>query len=245
MKPSKTPQEAIEAAVAMLQAGPNASPEYEIRAWIRRALESAAYRQRQDRLDADHEAAQKKVREAAEAMMNALMAVHALEPWIETEEGRVCLSSSLPLEDPERFERDVHTLTRYGVQETSWVIQEGRWAGQTVTCANPPRKKTRPKIPPVVVMLHCAAQEMLKQCGINPTKGSSQTAKRDSSASVTHLGGLLCSAAGVFLTGGESTKAARLACSPRELFAAAGITWKEIKPLPNQETTLNNPESTT
>ncbi len=230
MKPApKTPQEATESAASMLQAGPAALPEGAIREAIREALEVAGLAQRQAKLDDDHQAARNAVNKAAKALRDALGLVHKLEPWVETEEGRVCLSSLLPIEGPEGFEKALVELARWGEVETSWTIQEGRWAGQTAILANPPRKRTRPTIPTAVIVLHMRAVSMLEAAGIDPTTGTG--------GSVAQLGALLCTAAGLLLKGGESTKAARLARSPRELLAHAGIDYSKVQPqsLPNLE----------
>jgi hypothetical protein len=222
-----TPQEAIESAVSMLQAGPAALPEGAIREAIREALEVAALAQRQAKLDDDHQAARNAVNKAAKALQNALGLVHRLEPWVETEEGPTCLHSLLPIDSPEGFETALSELAKWGEVETSWTIQEGRWAGHTAILANPPRKRTRPTIPPAVIVLHMRAVSMLKAAEIDPATGTG--------ASVAKLGALLCAAAGLRLKGGESTKAARMARSPRELLAHAGIDYSKVQPqsLPN------------
>jgi len=222
-----TPQEATESAVTMLQAGPVVLPENVIREAIREALEVAGLAQRQAKLDADHQAARNAVNKAAKALQTALESVHKLEPWVETEEGRVCLHSLMPIDGPDGFEMALAELAKWGEVETSWTIKEGRWAGHTAILANPPRKRTRPTIPPAVIVLHMRAVSMLKAAGIDPATGTG--------ASVAKLGALLCAAAGLRLKGGESTKAARMASSPRELLAHAGIDYSKVQPqsLPN------------
>jgi len=160
-------------------------------------------------MNADHDAARKVIRSAAEAILKAMKTVS--------------LYSESNIEDPDRFERELEALTRLGVQKTSIVIQKGqRGAGQTAILANPRPKRTRPKLQSVVVMLHSAAVELLTHAGLTPTTGTG--------ANVARLGALLCVAAGVPLMSGESTKAARLACSPRELLADSGITFQEVLP---------------
>lgn len=224
-----TPQEATESAVSMLQAGPAALPEGAIREAIREALEVADLAQRQAKLDAYHQAARSAVNKAAKALQKALGTVHKLEPWVETEAGPSCLNSLLPIDGPEGFETALSELAKWGEVETSWTIQEGRWAGHTAILANPPRKRTRPTIPPAVIVLHMRAVFMLEVAGIDPATGTG--------ASVAKLGALLCAAAGLRLKGGESTKAARMASSPRELLAHAGIDYSKLQPqsLPNLE----------
>ena len=230
MKPAlQTPQEATESAVSMLQDGPAALPEIAIREAIREALEVAGLAQRQAKLDADHHAARNAVSKAAKALQTALGSVHKLEPWVETEAGPECLNSLLPIDGPEAFESALAKLAKWGEVETSWTIQQGRWAGQTAVLANPPRKRTRPTIPTAVIVLHMRAVSMLEVSGIAPATGTG--------GNVARLGALLCAAAGLLLKGGESNKAARIASSPRELLAHAGIDYSKVQPqsLPNLE----------
>ncbi len=231
MKPApKTPQTAFRESVYLLQAGPLAPKERRvIRKAVRQALELASLAQRQAKLDADHQAARNAVNKAAKALQNALGLVHKLEPWVETEEGPTCLNSLLPIDGPEGFETALSELAKWGEVETSWTIQEGRWAGHTAILANPPRKRTRPTIPTAVQVLHMQTVSMLEAAGIDPTTGTG--------GSVATLGALLCAAAGLRLKGGESTKAARMARSPRELLAHAGIDYSKVRPqtLPNLE----------
>ncbi len=213
----------------MLQTGPTAPSLDEAHQWVADALEQAERMKRQSDLDARHDAARKAIRKAAQSMQKAVSAVHALENRFNGE----ALENLLPLEAPERFEADCHALAQWGVQE---IIFE-----------NPPPTTGRPKLPPVVLMLHQIAVSMLEAAGIAPATGTG--------ASVAKLGALLCVAAGLHLEKGESTQAARQAVDYADpvsgaaaLFRAHGIRYtnldEDLKSLRKLEHGLNKAKST-
>ena len=145
------------------------------------------------------------------ALANARQAIRkAAESMLEAM-NTVNLYSESNMEDPDRFKQDLEIL----VSEI-------------------PQRKKKPgarELSTVVKAAHQWAKTMLDQCGVKPTSGSSETAESDLSANVARLGAFLCSALGITLPKGESTKAARLACSAVEFLVDCGIRLApEIEP---------------
>jgi hypothetical protein len=236
---AKAPDDPIGKAITLLRKGPSAPSDDEIRKWIEELLHLALLCQSAEELDTEYESAALQVNKTAKAMQRAFEALHS----VEHKSG--CLRGHSPIEDLERFEESVGVLASWdglkpeGVQEIYWVLRNG-FGGNThafsdlllskqiFRIAKSRPRKTKPKLPLAILMLHCAAVEMLKRCGMAPTGGSSVNV-RDSSANVARLGELLCTVAG--FPGGESTRAARLACSP---LADAGIAMGELLPKPRR-----------
>jgi len=223
------PGASLEDAVSILQDGPGALREDQIRSLIQEAMEWAKRTNRNELREANVEKAQWTIRKAAKEMLEALEVIHSYEPrfpahlrewsppdnpelvtFVQDGTDFICLHSDLPLEDPDAFERDLETMTHLGIPEP------------IINLANPRPTTGRNRLPVVVVGLHGAAKDMLERAGIKASTGTG--------GSVASLGALLCSAAGVQLKFGESTKAARLACSFREMLAASGITYSKILP---------------
>lgn len=195
MRAAKTPLDPISEAVALLRKGPTAPNDEALLNRIAGAIERAQRCQHSDTLGDDYEAKEKQMRAAAKAMLEALAAVQESKPLWASGEG---------LEDPERFEREVNILARMGERKMYLKTPEGyQFQGLGI------QKKTRPKLPVAVVLLHADAREMLENAGLKASAGTG--------ASVARLGALLCAAAGIPPKGNESTKAARLACSLSEL----------------------------
>ena len=200
-----------------------------IRRWILTCMEQAEVNQDVADRKTEQDNALRAIRSAAEAMSKALQTAHALTPKQSRGAGMPEEDNPnlpLPLMDLARFEGEIESLTRLGVQREPVVLYQTAGTRESII-QNPPKDKAgaggRHKIAAFTMFMHVSAREMLEHLGIKPTTGSSQNPVRYQTANVARLGALLCAAAGRPLRRGESTKAARLACNRAEAFAYVGI----------------------
>ena len=220
-KPQISPEQAIDEAVAMLRAGPDAPPEAEVREVILKEVEAAKKAEQWERLGSEHTAALASIQKAAAALWHGLEALRGLDPWAHDDETgeKSPMYQVLPVEDPQQLEVDLRALSTMGDGPKNevealhrgvrrWKVKNGPWAGRSIRLQLPAKIQTRPRLPGPVLDLHQAAVTHLKQCGLNPSVGTG--------GNIAKLGGLYCAAAVIELKSGESTKAARLARSPRE-----------------------------
>lgn len=220
-KAQLSPEQAIDEAVAMLRAGPDAPPEAEIREVILKDVEAAKKAEQWERLCSEHTAALASIQKAAGALYKGLEVLRGLDPWANDDETgeKSPMYEVLPVEDPQRLEADLKSLSVMGEDPKDevealhrgvrrWKVKNGPWAGRSIRLQLPAKMQTRPRLPGPVLDLHQAAKTHLKQCGLIPSVVTG--------GNIAKLGALYCAAAVVALKSGESTKAARLARYPHE-----------------------------
>jgi|GEM_PF-5299227 len=221
---------------------PEVQTDIGIREWVSACVEQAKVDQMVADWEVNKRAAQESIREAATTMLKAL---EIIDKGIE---HNICQKQT----DPKRFEREfqnftslkntgrfmdeVKSLTCLEVQKKPVKIyQIGKGDNKKIfqIVPNNSSGKGRKPLSEFVISIHHSAKKILNHWGIKSTTGSSSTAKKDESANVAKLGGLLCAAAGQPLPSGESTKAARLVCLREEAFEYVRITEISGAPEPS------------
>ena len=160
------------------------------------------------------DAALRQIRDAAKTMRKALhdaAVAPGLIQGLYAPAGNPNLP--MPLMDLARFESEIESLSRLGVQSQAVlryyrVPTTPRKGGIEAVFALPPKKKTNDKLSVAVRLWHLYAHRMLLACGRKPVSGEK--------GNVARLGALLCAAAKVQLHGKASGAAARIVCSEEE-----------------------------
>lgn len=210
------PEDAIEEALALLRTGRSAPDESVLRHRVEEEVKQTHYYDSHP----EHEAWM--INESA-ARDEVLHAVADLREALESYANCGTEECAVTMPDQEILGQELDKLTRWAVP-TDWWVRHRPGRGK--------KKSGKGQVLPVAVLYaHVAAVELLQEAGVNPATG---TAKHGG-GSITHLGSLICKAAGIHLQNGEeSTAAAKLVWAkggPKRITHSDGRFWP-FEPLP-------------
>ncbi len=200
---------AIVEAIALLRKGPTSPDESVLQQRIGEAVEGTHHYDSHP----EHEAWMRKESAARDQVPYAIENLRtALESYANC--GTDDCAVTMPLQ--ENLDLELDRLTVWA-QPTDWWKRHRPGRG----------KKQSGKgqaLPVAVLFAHVSAVDLLQEVGLRPTTG---TAKHGG-GSITHLGSLICRAAGVDLPAGESTAAAKLVWAnggPKQITHSDGRFW--------------------